>query len=292
MTNNLLNLIPFSPYLLIIILVIRSFFKKEKFINSAILSICFSSIIFIFLTHKSYFISNPNFAIGLNVVIYASIAITIPLSIAGWVIGKKSSFTKTIVIGMIALLCNFSVLQMYMHVLNKNKNLLNQEAKIDCQKLAFHCAIKNNQLDKILELKKSGHDIEARDTLSHTPLWYAINNKNAVKILLENGANPDSFNIYGETPLAYSLVISLTPNLEIAQLLINHGADINRTVGFRKKISILNFAIVNNNINAINFALSNGAITDTPDDYKKTPCQRLKTFAKNQIKNIEKYCPN
>ena len=142
-------------------------------------------------------------------------------------------------------------------------------------------------------LKKQGKDIEKRDFYSRSPLWYAISNEEAVRVLLENGANPDSFNLKNETPLAFVTVLSLKPNLRIAEMLIKHGANINRTIGFRKRISLLNLAIINGNPDVINFALENGADPNYIDQWKKSPCVRMwKMKNKEQIKNLDKYCPD
>ena len=292
MNFQFIKLIPLLPYIIIFLLMVWSLIRKEKWIKSVLLALCFSSSTIIFQYFEKDLLIDKNFSVGLNAGMYASIVMTIPLAIYGWYLGSKENVKKVMIFSLLSLFLNFSVVKTYQYVVNKNSKKSIMEVAFDCQKLPFHCAIRDGKLESIIEFKKSGFNIEARDSLSRTPIWYAIANKKAVDLLLKNGANPDSFNIYGETPLAYTLVISLNPNLEIAQLLMDHGANINRSVGFRKKISILNFAIVNKNIAAINFALRNGANPNIPDDYKKTACQRLKFFEKDLIKDIEKYCNN
>lgn len=287
---NIGNLIPITPYLLIVVFILSALFKKNKWLVPAIVSFCFSSSPLLFKFIESDIAKQGHFIVGINIGMYASVVITVPLAIYGWILGNKISIAKSIVLSIIALVFNLSVVKTYQYAINKNTKLIKKEISFNCEKLPYHCAIKTKNLEKIPEFKKLGYDIEARDSMSRTPLWYALTNKEAVEKLLKNGAKPDSINIYGETPLATVLVINITPNIEIAQLLINHGANINRTVGFRKKISILNFAIVSKNIPAINFALKNRANPMIPDDYKKTPCQRLLSFSKEQIENLDSYC--
>lgn len=279
------------PYYLLAILILWSFWKKDKWILSSLLGISFSStpLFFIFLAKDIEHLKS--FRIGLSVGIYASFVATIPILIFGWYLGKKVSNKVGALLFFVGLGLNLLVVKSYQYIVLKNAISLQKEIVFDCEKLPYHCAIRDNELHKIPLLKKSGADINAYDSLTRTPLWYGIKNEKAVEQLLLNGAKADSFNIYGETPLAYTLVISLTPNLNIAKMLISHGAEINRTVGYRKKISILNFAIVNENFDAINFALLNGANPTLDDGYRKTPCQRLLKLPKDKIKNLRKYCP-
>lgn len=278
------------PYFLILIMVTWSIWKKSKWPAPALLATSFSSAPLFFHLIEEEILLSGNFAVGLSIGKYASLVATIPLAGFGWYLGKKLNLQKAIALSFLGLILNFSVIKTYQNMIKKNSLVLKKEIPLNCEKLPYHCAIRDHDLEKIPNLKKEGKDIETRDSSSRSALWYGLSNPRAVKILLENGANPDGFNIYGETPLAFALVISLKPNLEVAKLLIDHGAQINRTVGFRKKISILNFAIVNENIAAINFALENGANPNIADDYRKTSCQRLSKFSLGEVKNLEKYC--
>lgn len=284
-------IVPMLPYFLILILVIWSLVKKEKWFISAFLSLSFSCapLLFVFVGEDA--IKYGNFQVGFAIGKYASIVATIPFAVFGWYLGRKLSFRTAFVVATIGFISNFGVVKVYQYLIKRNSETLHKEVVLDCAKLPYHCAIRENKLDEIAKLKKAGFDINVRDFNSRSALWYGVNNAQAVKLLLESGADPDSFNIYGETPLAYSLVISLKPNLEIAKMLLAHGAQINRSVGFRKKINILNFAIVNKNLEVINFILENGADTQNLDGYRKTPCQRLVKFSPGEIKNLDKYCP-
>lgn len=279
------------PFYLVAALVVWSLVKKEKWVASAILGLSFSSGALIFTFVKGMSPRFENFEVGYTIGMYASVVGTIPLAAFGWYLGKKISMRLAIGAAIVGVALNFAVAYTYQYMIKRSAETLKAQVAFDCAKVPYHCAIRDNRLADIPELKKNGQNIESRDSLSRTPLWYGINNEEAVRLLLENGANPDSFNVKAETPLAYVLVISMKPNLPIARLLIKHGANINRTVGFRKRISILNWAIVNGNIDVINFALENGADPNFVDGYKKTACLRLFKMKTDQIPNLKKYCP-
>lgn len=290
--SHLISLfIPMLPYVLLTAMVLNAILKKDKWIMSAILGFSFSSGPLFFLLIKDDIDLLGSFNIGYRIGMYASITATLPLAFFGWHLGRRLSLKWSTLLSFIAVLTSLLVVKIYQVMIRTNIQNHKKEIVFDCSHLPYHCAIKGKRLDEIQILKQKGFDINARDPLSRSPLWYGVDNLEVVKVLLENGADPDSFNIYGETPLAYSLVISMRPNLDIARELMKHGALINRAVGFRKKITILNFAIVNKSIDVINFALENGADPNAVDDYKKTPCMRLEKFPSQSIKNLKKYCP-
>jgi ankyrin repeat protein len=222
---------------------------------------------------------------------YASMVGTIPLAVFGWHWGKKINLGMAVLVAIAGVSINFLTAYAYQYKIKKNAQAIRVEPRLDCTKVPYHCAIRDNRLGEIPLLRKNGFDIESRDSLARTALWYGINNEAAVKALLDNGANPDAFNPRSETPLAYVLVISLKPNISLGRLLVKYGAKINRTIGFRKNISILNFAIVNKDSEVINFALENGADPNFVDGYRKSACTRLKIMSGLQIKNQDKYCP-
>lgn len=282
--------IPLIPFYLVAVFIAWSVWKKEKWFVSAFLALSFSSVALIFLIVRDQFVLYDTAEIGFAIAMYASAAATIPLAGFGWYFGKKLSLRVAIVMACAALSLHFFMAFAYQNMVSKNAETLKHAATLDCAKVPYHCAIRDHRLADIPDLKKNGMNIEAHDTYAHTALWYGLNDEEAVKVLLENGANPDSFNNKSETPLAHVLVISFKPNLGVARLLIKHGAQINRTIGFRKKISILNLAIVNKNIEVINFSLENGADPYFTDGYKKNACERLKKMPRDQIVNLEKFC--
>ncbi len=280
------------PIGVVVVLVIWSLVKKEKWVVPAIVGLCLSSVALVFLIVRDLSPHYENFNVGFVIGMYASVVATIPLAGFGWYLGKKLKTPLALSVALIGLSLHFLTAFAYQTLIKKNAQTLSKSIIFDCNKTPYHCAVKENRLDEITELKKKGADIESHDQLARTALWYAIDNEKAVKALLDNGANPDGFNSKNETPLVYAVAVGLKPNLPVARLLVSHGAKVNRTFGFRKNISILNFAIVNKNFDVVNFLLENGADPNFVDGYKKSACDRLKKFSSEQVPEIKKYCPN
>jgi hypothetical protein len=283
--------IPMVPFYLVALLVGWSLFRKEKWLAPTLLALSFSSLAVVCLFVRNLIPNLGHVDVVFSIAMYASPAVTISFVVFGWYLGKKVNLRTAIIVSIVGLSLNFLMAYAYQYMVRKNVEDFKTVETFDCSKLPFHCAIRDNRLSDIPALKNSGINIEEHDPSNRSALWYGINNESAVKVLLENGANPESFNQKSETPLAYVLVISFNPNLAVARLLIKHGAQINRTIGFRKKVSILNLAIINKNIDVINFALENGADSHFVDGYKKDACQRLKKMPMDQITNLKKHCP-
>jgi hypothetical protein len=108
---------------------------------------------------------------------YASIVATIPFAVGGWILGKKLNQKQSSALIVLALILNFSVIKAYQYMVNRSEQTLKKEMTFDCQKLPYHCAIKEQKFEKIAELKKAGFNIEAHDSLSRTPLWYALSKR-------------------------------------------------------------------------------------------------------------------
>ncbi len=80
---------------------------------------------------------------------------------------------------------------------------------------------KNKEILKVL--LDLGIDINKGDKSKNTPLTYALcNNFITVQFLIDNGANVNAQNLYGETPLSKAIRHKI--NEKIIQLLINKGA--------------------------------------------------------------------
>ena len=78
---------------------------------------------------------------------------------------------------------------------------------------------------------KLGVDINAKDCYGNTPLQYAARSKDvdSARLLLIAGAEVDSSNIDGITPLRHCLLQGST-NFELVELFLSNGADVNHCV--------------------------------------------------------------
>ena len=86
-------------------------------------------------------------------------------------------------------------------------------------------AIRENKIDKVLELIEKGADIEARNKGGWTPLHIACSygKTETALMLIEKGADIGARNNGGSTPLHYACAYGKT---ETALILIEKGADI------------------------------------------------------------------
>lgn len=92
----------------------------------------------------------------------------------------------------------------------------------------LHFASKHQQLEIIDLLCSKGSDVNAKDELNRTPLFYAASgrgNIQTVQTLLNFGANVNSADTYGSTAL--HRVVCYPENLSILELLIDSGATVN-----------------------------------------------------------------
>lgn len=90
-------------------------------------------------------------------------------------------------------------------------------------------AVFKNNLAEVKELAPKT-EVNVHTHIGDTPLMAAIRNDllEVVQILLENGANPDFPNIEGWYPIHFA---TQENNLQIVELLVKHGAVINRQDG-------------------------------------------------------------
>jgi ankyrin repeat protein len=99
----------------------------------------------------------------------------------------------------------------------------------------LYIAAAYGHVDICTELTKAGADVNAATESGETPLHVAIrrNQVAAAEFLLGRGADTELRNEYGRTPLL--LVARETGNLEMAQMLIAAGADVNAEDRFETK---------------------------------------------------------
>ena len=90
----------------------------------------------------------------------------------------------------------------------------------------LHRAARDGDLARVIELMKAGSDPNIFDEIGKTPLHYAVEKEHLemVKYLVTHGANVNAHDeaSIGNTPIAD---VAATCSLQMAQLLVNAGAD-------------------------------------------------------------------
>jgi ankyrin repeat protein len=128
---------------------------------------------------------------------------------------------------------------------------------------------KNSQeIDEILKEEK--FDINSREQNGQTPLLDAIgaNNVNAVRRLLEKGADSTKRNYNGLTP--FQVAATQEKNLDILDLLQATGK-VKIDDGGQFGYTLLHWAVATSNVNAVRFLLSKRAYPNVADENEATP---------------------
>ncbi|KAJ8674914.1 hypothetical protein QAD02_010700 [Eretmocerus hayati] len=114
---------------------------------------------------------------------------------------------------------------------------------------------------------------ELRSNLNRTVLHHAVvdDNVSMMEFLLENGADPNRFNDFGESIISFTLKIKPAHIHSLLKLLLKHGADM-YTGGFNNPVSPFEYFLSNNKVSEVRILLEQGLdlvryTPQTPDDF-------------------------
>ena len=147
-------------------------------------------------------------------------------------------------------------------------------------------AANNQNSEAVRVLIEAGANVNAKSTKGGTALMFAsVFNKNPeiVKILIEAGADLNAENDEGNTALILSCVYS---RAEIARILIESGADLNHTN--KHGATALMFAAGRNNADILHILVDAGADTALKDESGKTALDHAKNDTAREILRSKK----
>ncbi|XP_065072849.1 transient receptor potential channel pyrexia isoform X2 [Ochlerotatus camptorhynchus] len=132
----------------------------------------------------------------------------------------------------------------------------------------LHCAASCGSIESIALLMTKGIDINA-GIEKHSALHYAVqrNSKQCVEFLLKNGADPNTPQVYTQTPLH---VAAANAYVECMELLLKYGADARSQYG-QKKITSLHLAASENYLDCVKLLIQSGADIDARNRDQQTP---------------------
>src|SRR5678816_4390294 len=89
---------------------------------------------------------------------------------------------------------------------------------------AFYAAIRGNDLSKLQAILAGGASANHKDARGLTPLMYAaaVGSADAMKILIEKGADVNAKNAFDSTALMWSVT-----DINKVRMLLDRGADVN-----------------------------------------------------------------
>ncbi len=144
----------------------------------------------------------------------------------------------------------------------------------------FYQLIRNNDLAKLKAWVSQGADVNTKDARDETPLMYAatVGSVEAMRLLLDQHANPNVQNMAGATALIWSAT-----DLAKTQLLLDHGADPN--LATRKgRTALLVAAMSDHSAPIVRLLIAHGANVQARD-FLKTTALRAAAFG-NDLETI------
>ena len=123
----------------------------------------------------------------------------------------------------------------------------------------LHDAVKQGDFKRVVRLVNKGADINEKDSVGSTPLFWAagIGNIEITQYLISKGADVNADFEYGGLPLTAAVVGGSNEHMKIIPLLLQKGADIN--ICSELYGTPLHSAVMDTNIQMINLLLKNGA---------------------------------
>ncbi|MGX9891852.1 ankyrin repeat domain-containing protein [Wolbachia endosymbiont of Protocalliphora sialia] len=149
---------------------------------------------------------------------------------------------------------------------DKSKNL-DLDAKDSTGYTALHKAVFSGRFDEVKLLIDKGVRVDVQDKHELTPLFYAVinNDEKMIKFLVEIGNADVNLGKYNN-PLGMAISRG---RMELAEYLIDKGADINRQDNIGR--TFLHKAAEGGNLAAVKFLVEKGARLDVLDEWNDTP---------------------
>ncbi|CCE77631.1 MULTISPECIES: ankyrin repeat domain-containing protein [Wolbachia] len=149
---------------------------------------------------------------------------------------------------------------------DKSKNL-DLDAKASTGYAPLHKAVFSRRFDEVKLLIDKGARVDVQDKHELTPLFYAVmnNDEKMIKFLVEIGNADVNLGKYNN-PLGMAISLG---RMELAEYLIDKGADINRQDNIGR--TFLHKAAEGGNLAAVKFLVEKGARLDVLDKWNDTP---------------------
>jgi ankyrin repeat protein len=130
----------------------------------------------------------------------------------------------------------------------------------------FYTALRANDLAGVNALLAGGSDVNAKDERGVTPLMYAawVGSADAMKLLLDRGADPNATSGAGSTALMFSVT-----EMAKVRLLIERGADVKKATP-RGRTALVLAALSDRSADIVKLLVASGADVKAVDAFKVT----------------------
>jgi len=149
---------------------------------------------------------------------------------------------------------------------------------------SIHIAIIKNDLVELKKCIKNGTDINSKGEYNCTPLHYACQNGNfeIIEFLVSNLANINMKNSYSTYyPIFDAITATNDKNVyDIIKLLLDNGADINSIDSFGN--TLLHYAVEKENIALVQLLLTSGCKVNQTKRHDKDTALHYAYFQKNK----------
>ena len=279
-----------SPFLAAIILVSLFVLKRINW-QAFILALALSSWAAIFFAIRQLGSWFGGADIGYGLILLFSPVLCIPMAAIGIYWAKKLNDKKIYSYSFLAVVLWLGLSFAYNHSIHLAEIAYHKKSEIDPISMPMHFAIKEKRYSDLAQIKNSGANIEQTDHWGRTALVYAIYDYEALKILLDLGANPNAIDHNGMSALSLVLIQNTQVNFAIADLLISKGANVNllyKEYNSNKAITILNSAVIKGRVEIVDYLLQKSADPSIKDEYMYNACDRLKQSSTvfDNLKNI------
>jgi ankyrin repeat protein len=131
---------------------------------------------------------------------------------------------------------------------------------------AFYTAIRANDLTRLAAMLNERADPNVKDARGVTPLMQAaiVGSPDAMKLLLDNGADPNAANNSGSTALMFSVT-----DMRKVRLLLDRGANANAASKFGRSALLLS-AMSDRSADIVRLLIAKGADVKASDGFKTT----------------------
>lgn len=150
----------------------------------------------------------------------------------------------------------------------------------------LHMAVLTGDLPKVKTLLGQGVAVDARDANGDTALAMAVISykPEIIEFLLSKGANINSANRSGASPLVYTTLVGRKP--EQARFLLDRGADVNLVGSTTTKMTPLIYAAIYGNADVVRLLLARGADPSVRDIGGNTALEHAKNNKHTETYNV------